>query len=288
VRGPSAILLPRSGPAGLDDLASRLPLIAGQRVRRARLRRRLRRRARRLVVTAGLVALAAGILGAAGAGVYWALTSPRFGVAQVDVTGTRQLTVEAIVEAAAIAPGENLWRLDGHAVVERLLTLPLVKEARLERRPPNRVVLAVTEREPYGLVQAGRLHWVDAQGVDLGVAPRAVAPTLPIISGVDPAALGGPRQGAGPGLEAGLALLRLLDGSRSPLLGRVSEIDAGRPEGPVLVLLDGTEVRLGHEAWDERLARLQGVLAQLEASRGSATTIDLRFRDQVVLKPGVP
>jgi cell division protein FtsQ len=288
VRGPGAILLSRSGPAGLDDLASRLPLIAGQRVRRARLTRRIRRRARRLVVTAGLVALSVAALGAAGLGVHWALTSPRFGVAHVDVVGARQLTPEAVVETAGIAAGENLWRLDARAAVERLLTLPLVKDARVERRPPDRVVLAVVEREPYALVQAERLHWVDSEGVDLGVAPRAVAPPLPVISGVDPGALGGPRQAAGPALEAGLALLRLLDGGKSPLLSRISEIDAGRPEDPVLVLLDGMEVRLGHEAWDARLARLSGVLAQLEASNGSVTIIDLRFRDQVVLKPGVP
>jgi cell division protein FtsQ len=288
VRGPGAILLPRGGSAGLDDLASRVPLIAGQRVRRARLRRRIRRRARRLVVTAALGALALVIVGALGVSAHWALTSPRFGVAGVDVVGVRRLTTEAVAEASGIVPGENLWRLDARAVEERLLGLAAVKEARVERQPPNRVVLTVTEREPYALVQAGRMHWVDSQGVDLGVAPRAVAPVLPIISGVDPASLGGARQPAGRGLEAGLALLRLLEGSRSRLLNRISEIDAGRPEGPVLVLLDGMEVRLGHEGWDARLARLQGVLAQLEASKGSATTIDLRFRDQVVLKPGVP
>jgi len=286
VRGPGAILLPRTGPVDLDDLATRMPLIAGQRVRRARLRRRLRRRARRLAVTAALLLLGAAALAAVGAGVHWALTSPRFAVARIDVDGARQLAPEAVVEASGVARGENLWRLDGRAAVERLLALPLVKEARVVRRPPDGVALVVTEREPYALVQAGRLHWVDVEGVDLGVAPRAVVPDLPIVSGVDPAALGGPRQPASGGLEAGLALLRLLEGGRSPLLRRISEIDAGRPDGPVLVLLDGVEVRLGHEAWDARLGRLLGVLAQLEATRETVTTIDLRFRDQVVLGGG--
>jgi cell division septal protein FtsQ len=62
-----------------------------------------------------------------------------------------------------------------------------------------------------------------------------------------------------------------------------------RREGPVLYTLDGIEVRLGSEQWEERLARLEGVLAQLaahEGQRGAVTAVDLRFRDQVVLRNG--
>ena len=36
-----------------------------------------------------------------------------------------------------------------------------------------------------------------------------------------------------------------------------------RREGPVLYTIDGVEVRLGSEDWEERLARLAGVLAQV-------------------------
>jgi cell division septal protein FtsQ len=62
-----------------------------------------------------------------------------------------------------------------------------------------------------------------------------------------------------------------------------------RREGPVLYTLDGIEVRLGTEHWDERLARLEGVLAQLATQTSAAsavTAVDLRFRDQVVLQNG--
>ena len=47
-------------------------------------------------------------------------------------------------------------------------------------------------------------------------------------------------------------------------------------------MLDGIEVRIGSEDWDGRLGRLGGVLAQLRASGQSVTSIDLRFRDQVL------
>ena len=78
--------------------------------------------------------------------------------------------------------------------------------------------------------------------------------------------------------------VRTLLRAQSPLLTEISEVDVSRPEGPVLYMLDGVEVRLGREDWDDRLGRLGGVLAQLRASGQRATSIDLRFRDQVVLR----
>ena len=46
----------------------------------------------------------------------------------------------------------------------------------------------------------------------------------------------------------------------------------------------GVEVRLGAEEWDERLARLEGVLAQVATQ--DVNGVDLRFKDQVVLNRG--
>ena len=85
-------------------------------------------------------------------------------------------------------------------------------------------------------------------------------------------------------VATGVALLRTLMRAQSALLSEISEVDVSRPEGPVLFMLDGVEVRIGNEDWDGRLGRLGGVLAQLRSSGQTVTSIDLRFRDQVVFK----
>jgi cell division septal protein FtsQ len=54
----------------------------------------------------------------------------------------------------------------------------------------------------------------------------------------------------------------------------------------VLYTVDGVEVRLGTDDWDERLARLEGVLAQVATQE--VRYVDLRFRDQVILRKGQP
>jgi cell division septal protein FtsQ len=168
-------------------------------------------------------------------------------------------------------------------VVARLEALPLIRRAEMVRRFPNQVTLAVEERRPFTLAHAGRLHWIDEQGVNLGAETRAVAPKAPVITGLAPADLsadGGPSAR----VAAGISLLRVLLRSETTLLQQISEIDVSRPDGPVLYTVDGIEVRLGADDWEARLGRLQGVLAQVRSGGEAVGTIDLRFRDQVVLK----
>jgi len=92
------------------------------------------------------------------------------------------------------------------------------------------------------------------------------------------------RTSPGPKARAAIALIRALLRSGSALTAEISEIDMSRAEGPVLYTVDGVEVRLGAEEWDERLARLEGVLAQVATQ--DVNGVDLRFKDQVVLNRG--
>jgi cell division protein FtsQ len=278
------MLSPRAVPRELEDLAEKSRLMAGQRVARGRARRRLLRRARAVALHALVLAVAAAAVAGAGLGARWLLTAPRFAVREIEVRGASRLSREAVLAAAGLAPGVSLFRVDARAAAGRLEALPLVRRAEVIREFPNRVIVLVEERRPFTLVHAGRLHWIDEQGVDLGPERRAVTPEAPVISGLAPGDLS-PGAGAAPErVAAGVSLLRILLRSGSALLGQISEIDVSRPDGPVLYTVDGVEVRLGAEDWEARLGRLLGVLAQLRSAGEAVTSIDLRFRDQVVLK----
>jgi cell division protein FtsQ len=232
------------------------------------------------------LAVVCGVLVGLGAGVRWLLTADRFAVTRVEVRGASRLPVERIVAAAGIPAGTNLWRIDPVAVVARIQTLPEVRRAELIRELPNRVTVLVEERRPFTLVASTRLHWLDEDGRLLGEAGQAVSPSVPVISGLTDDEVAAMRTTPGPRARAAIALIRSLLRSGSPLAGEISEIDMSRREGPVLYTVDGIEVRLGSEEWDERLARLEGVLAQVAAQGEPVRTIDLRFRDQVVLQKG--
>ena len=288
--GRSGVLSPRGAAhGGLADLAEPTMAMADQRLDRRRRRRRMLRLARRggAWLCVGLLVVALG--GALDSGGRWLLTAPRFAVERVEVAGQSQLSVDQVVAASGLAPGQNLFQLDARRAVAGVEALPMVRRAELVRAFPNRVTLLVEERQPFVLVHAGTLYWVDEQGVPLGPETRAVALDAPLVSAAGVSAAGADdvaAAGRTPSerVAAGVALVRTLMRAQSPLLREISEVDVSRPEGLVLYMLDGVEVRLGREDWDDRLGRLSGVLGQLRASGQSATSIDLRFRDQVVLR----
>lgn len=279
----TGILSPRHAPGELGDMAERSPLITGQRVRH-RLRRRLGRALAAALRLGGIILLLAGAAAAVAAAVQWLLTSPRFAVAVVEVQGTSRLSPAEVREAAAISPGENLFRLNSEEVVARLRQLGPVKRAEVIRSFPNRVTLVVEERVPFTLAQAGRLYWLDEDGVSLGPEPRAVTPRLPVITGIRPEET---RSGgaAAEDARAAVSLIRSMLRTGSPLTREISEIHMSGADGPVLYTVDGIEVRLGTTDWEDRLGRLDGVLTQIRSLGEPMEYVDLRFRGQVVFKP---
>jgi len=273
---------PRGGAPALGDRGERSAFITGQRVgRQAAARRRAGRRSRGrrgLAVVAVLVALTGpAVL------VYWALTTPRFAVGDVEVRGASRVPVARILDAAAIPPGTNLWRIDPTAAASRVQELPGIRRAELTRELPNRVTILVEERRPFTLVSGGSLHWLDEEGWLLGEEFQAVAPPVPVITGLTEDEVATMRTQPSAKARAAIGLIRALLRSGSPLAAEISEIDMSRREGPVLYTVDGIEVRLGSEEWEERLARLEGVLANVADKSDALRAIDLRFRDQVVL-----
>jgi cell division septal protein FtsQ len=281
----SRLLSPRTPVQTLGDFGERSAFVADQRVGRTRRPRRplaIGRFARRAVI----VLLLAVIPAAGGMGGWWFLTSPRFAVNSVDVRGARLVSTDRILAAAQIPPGRSVFLLDPHRIARQVEALPEVQRAEVIRELPNRVTVVVEERKPFTLVHAGRLHWIDESGHVLGRETQAVTPPTPVISGLSEAEL--LSVGAAPNGKArdALRLIRALLRSGSALASEISEIDMGYGDGPVLYTVNGVEVRLGAEDWEERLARLEGVLAQQTARDGHIRTVDLRFRDQVVLQGG--
>ena len=272
---------PRARPAPSTDLASRARLIANQRHRARHGAHPLRRALQVLAV--GLTV--AGLAVAAQVAADWIQRTPLLATRSVEIAGARRLDEGVVRAAAGIEPGTNLLAVDVAAAEARVAGLPGVRRAHVARHLPARVTVLVEEREPYALVNAHGLHWIDAEGYLVTSDVRPGSTGLPILTGADAPAPGSTAPSES--LRAGLALLHVLERTSGRLAPRVSEVDLGRPNGPMLYLVDGIEVRLGPDAWEDRLARLEGVLAELDARAERVASIDLRFRDQVVLTPRI-
>lgn len=211
-------------------------------VSRTSARRFARRQWRRRLRRARPTLLAAGLLLAAGFGVWAVWFSTLLDVRSVDVRGLPEkspLTADDIRSAAGIEPGSPLVRVDLDAVRSDVLDeLPALKDATAHRAWPHEVVVEVTERTPVAVVQAragGKLRLVDANGFPFRTVARRPVDRLLIEAESGHPLDEATRKSA---VRVGLALPEELRNS-------VASVSAGSPDSVRLHLLAGAEVMWG-------------------------------------------
>lgn len=104
-------------------------------------------------------------------------------VRTVAVTGTRKLTAEQVVAAAAVHPGGPLARVDTDAVRRRVAgALPRAERVDVWRGWPRTLRIRITERRPVAAVKeaGGRYTQVDASGVCFATE-AAPPPGVPVV-----------------------------------------------------------------------------------------------------------
>jgi cell division protein FtsQ len=220
--------------------------------------------------------VAAALLVVAGLG-WLLLAGPVLAVRAVQVDGLSTLPAEQVREAAGIAEGTPLLRVDVDAAETRVARLPQVASVEVTRGWPDSVVVTVVERKPVAVVgERGQRSLVDAEGVLFdtvtGDAPDGVVPLDVATPGPeDPATL------------AGIAALSSLPAA---VRKEVASAAAASADDISLTLTDGTVVRWGDASESgEKSAALVGILEQIsDENLEPAGTIDVSAPDAVVLR----
>lgn len=104
-----------------------------------------------------------------------------FRISQVEVSGVRYLTQDTVVAQLGLGAFASVWG-DCDAWAERLTEHPLIREAEVRRRLPNRLRVTVEERRPVAFAATPTLEPVDADGVRLPIDPARNTLDLPVIS----------------------------------------------------------------------------------------------------------
>lgn len=89
-----------------------------------------------------------------------------FPIDAITLTGQKVLNPREILDAAAITPRNSLLFLDAGAVRDRLKAVPLVRDAVVTKLFPDRLTVALEERDPVAIWQLdGKLSIVSGDGV---------------------------------------------------------------------------------------------------------------------------
>jgi POTRA domain-containing FtsQ-type protein/cell division protein FtsQ len=210
-------------------------------------------------------------------------------VDRVRVTGLRYLDAARVRRRAGLAEGQDLLSLDLARARQLVLLEPRIQSARVTRFGLRGVEIHVEERVPALAVQHGEPWEIDAEGVLLEPLQAGVVADVPILAGPDFSSYRPGSQVQTPEVRRGLAWTAILSDNALRLSGQVSEVDVSDSRCTRLVLLNG--VRVLAPAWPNgarQLSGLRATLADLAAKGMTPREVDVRFKDQIVVRGARP
>jgi cell division protein FtsQ len=194
-----------------------------------------------------------------------------FGIVQVDIRGANILTRDELLGKAEITSQSSLLLLNPESVRAALKQDPRIAEVTVRKFYPDRLDLAIEERQPFARWQrAGQTHLIASDGT---VLERDVATTgteLPLVVG------GGAEKQA----AAFVALLNRFPSIRDDV--RAGVLVAERRWN--LRLRNGIDVRLPEEDAALALERLITLDKTRQILSRDVTVIDLRIPDRVSVR----
>jgi len=223
----------------------------------------------------------------------------RFRLAAIEVQGRRLLDSADVLEASGLKLGESIYAVDMDLVAARLDSMVWIRRSHVVRKPPDRLVVSVVERQRLAWIELGEeVLGIDADGTLLPGDPHPQEERadldLPVIRGVM-RSLDMPEGDTVHQLQPGDAvpdsavgeILRWWQGARASQPEICSSISEGEPlEGGGLRLFlvgDGLEIRLPIADRDRRLTVLGRLLERIYRECPDPAYVDLRYDGQAVV-----
>jgi cell division protein FtsQ len=252
-------------------------------VERELLRRQRHRKLGRFVIAGAFaVALAGGYVGlqrdwhgaalaAMDQGLDTAFRAAGLGVAEVTLEGRRRAGPEALRRALGVAVGDPILRLDLEDLQHRVEGVGWVETATVTRRLPDRLHIAIVEREPFARWQLdGRTALIDRTGQVILADVGARYLTLPRL--------------VGPGANLRAAELFALLDSAPALKRQVSTASLIRERRWDIGMESGVTVRLPETDPGEAWARFSEVNRRDGLLEKRLNLIDLRVPGRVIVR----
>ena len=213
---------------------------------------------------------------------------------QVEVTGNRYVSREAVVNLFAPDQGRSVLRVPLAARRQALERIAWVGQAHVLRILPNRIRVELVERQPVAFLRSGGdLALIDASGVILE-RPTKGEFHFPVVTGIGETM---PRSERERRMKLFVDFMSETEQVRTGANEHLSEADlsdatdlratlAGLPD--VAAASDGPQavlVHFGAGEFGDKFRLLLENYSQWSAAAGHVESIDLRFRGQVVVNP---
>ena len=217
------------------------------------------------------------------AGLFWGTyevisylrTAPRFEVQKLSVSGLKRVEENQVLAKAGFGVGANVFRVKLDEIRERVEELQWVRHALVERVLPDQIIIKIVEREPIGLARIrGEVYQFDIDAKILDPDP-ASASSFPILDGLR----GGDHNG---NLQKVETYRKVLEDLGQTSLSEIHINDSG--EVTVVSASDPLMINLGTVDFRSRWIKYLQLKPQIQQQYPQAVRVDLRFKNQVIVK----
>jgi len=212
---------------------------------------------------------------AAYAVVRYLTTDSSFEVQKLSVSGIKRVEENQVLAKARFELGTNAFKVSLDKIRERVEEIRWVRHAVVARVLPDQIIIKVVEREPIGLARIrGEVYEFDREATILEPDP-ASGSSFPILDGLRPNDTRGNKKK--------VELYRkVLEDLGQPLLSEVHINNSG--EVSVVPASDPLVIDLGAVEFRNRWTRYLQLKTQIQQHYPQAVRVDLRFRNQVVIR----
>jgi len=207
--------------------------------------------------------------------------SPYFSVREIQVRGGEKVSGNEIVTIAGLSKGMNIWKIDPAGIERKIAKHPWVRRVLVHREFPRRITIDVEERTPRAIVAIRKLYYIDADGVIFKEVQAGDKMNYPMLTGLSMEQLTAPDPTLRKRIQEAMRLGELM-AQRSHAL---SEIHFDQP-GQLVVYTahQPMALRMGWGDWEDKLARLERLLALWKGNEARLASLDVSFRDQIVAR----
>lgn len=198
-----------------------------------------------------------------------------FPLKEIVLDGARHTRADRARRALGEVEGTNLLAVDPENLRQRLLTLPWVKKARVERVFPSHLRVTLTEKTAAAMGrEKGRLVLFDQYGVKIKNLEKGDPLMFPVVT-------------PPPGREGAAAMVNFLNSlGRNPWLKkRISEAAGLSGNRWILYTRGGVKLLFGEE-FDDAMADLKILQKKYAVLDRRVDAIDLRIGGRAAVRPG--
>lgn len=214
------------------------------------------------------------------------LRSGNFTVAEISIYGMDKLSQEEVRAAMGIREGMNIWKISPPELKKRILTIPRVADAKVERVLPDNLNIIIKEKIPLILVPYhGYYLELAPDGIFIGIR-ESYDGELPLVNGLlwgrMDVGTGIPDQARGEIVQDFLEVL-----TEKPSLP-LAEINVENPQEIIVYTWEGMEVWLGNSLnLSKKIEVMQHIYNRVVFPENDPKSgyLDLRVTEAPVYRP---